>query len=99
MTMTRLWYHFSLESIICGVAMDAEVKEEMSGHAYWTGATLSHACSAGATHDISSMVASTIVLTRVMRISVSKVDKRFDGGDGFLLYSDPTSSIGALKKG
>jgi hypothetical protein len=38
---------------------------------------------AGATHDISSMMASTTVLTRVMWISVSKVDKRFDGGDGF----------------
>jgi hypothetical protein len=29
------------------------------------------------------MVASTTVVTRVMRISVSKVDKWFDGGDGF----------------
>jgi hypothetical protein len=71
-----LWCRLSLESIVCGVALDAELKEEMSSHACRTGATLSHACLPGATHDISSMVASTTVLTRVMRISVSKVDKR-----------------------
>jgi hypothetical protein len=81
--MTTLWCRFSLESIVCGVALDAELKEEMSSHVSCTGAMLSHAYSAGAMHDISSMVASTTILTRVMWISVLKVDKRFDGGDGF----------------
>jgi hypothetical protein len=43
------------------------LKEERSSHACRTGATLSHAWSVGATHDRSSMMASTIVLTSVMR--------------------------------
>jgi hypothetical protein len=59
------------------------LKEERSSHGGRTGATLSHAYSAGATHDRSSMVALTTVLTRVMRISILKVDQRIDGGDGF----------------
>jgi hypothetical protein len=63
------------------------LKEERSSHACWTGATtgamVSHACSAGAMHNISSMVALTTVLTRVMRISILKVDQQIDDGDGF----------------
>jgi hypothetical protein len=55
------------------------LKEESSSH----GDTLSDACLAGAMHDRSSMMASTTVLTRVMWISVLKVDKRIDGDDGF----------------
>jgi hypothetical protein len=50
---------------------------------YRTVATLSHAYSAGATHDRSSMVVLTTVMTRVMRISILKVDQRIDGGDSF----------------
>jgi hypothetical protein len=59
------------------------LKEQMSSHACRTGAMLSHACSAGATHDRYFMVASTMVPTRVMRISVLKVNQRIGGGDGF----------------
>jgi hypothetical protein len=55
--MMTLRCRFSLEIIVCGVALDTELKEEVSGHACQTGAALSHACSAGATHNISSMVA------------------------------------------
>jgi hypothetical protein len=56
---------------------------EMSSHAWLTGAMLSHACSVGATHDISFIVASTTGLARTMQISAPKMDQRFDGGDGF----------------
>jgi hypothetical protein len=59
------------------------LKEEKSNHACRTGATLSHACSAGGTHDRSSMVVLKTVVTRVTRIFILKVDQRIDDGDGF----------------
>jgi hypothetical protein len=42
-----------------------------------------HACSAGATHDRSSMGVLITVLSRVMRISILNVVQWIVGGDGF----------------
>jgi hypothetical protein len=45
----------------------------MSSHARLIGATLTHACLAGAMHDKSSMVASSRGLPRAMRTSALKM--------------------------
>jgi hypothetical protein len=56
----------------------------MSSHVWPIGAALlSHACSACATYDRSSMVASTTGLARAMQMSNMNMDWRFDGYDGF----------------
>jgi hypothetical protein len=59
------------------------LKKGRSGHACRPGAMLSHACSAGATCDRSSMMVLTTILTRVMQICVLKMDQQFAGGDDF----------------
>jgi hypothetical protein len=57
--------------------------EEMSSHAWLRGAKLSHVCSAGATHNRSSMVASTSRLVRANADLYPEDGPAVGGGDSF----------------